>query len=366
MSTPSTGPLLPEASAELFTVVTYASELAQLEQTYASALSADVSAFARWLRAHAHLALLSFGAGGSLAVAELAATLHQIATGRLGRGGEPMDLYLLDDHPADTALLLVTASGGHSDSLFAAARLPQVPAPSAVFCGAEGSKGEELLAGTSVPVFAFDLLPDVHGWVAVNVLLAQAVVVARAYGEAFPQRVGSLPDRLSALLPDGLGVEASVDLLVDRLGAVLARPALAFLHGPRTRGAQRDFDSKFAESGLGELQSSEFRNFAHGRYQALLPRMDEFGVLGFATAEELPIARATFDAIPDAIPHELIEIGGEGPAAQQVASLATVLLAIGALGRVRDVVVGWGSRNTFGDVLYESELSSLIPLPGGR
>lgn len=350
----------PASSYETYVVMPYREELHQLEATYARALSHDVEPLAAWLRTQASKPLAAFGAGGSLAIAEMAAVLHQRATGRLARSGEPMDLYFLDEHTADTAVLLVTASGGHSDSLFACTLLPDLPTDSAVLCGALDSEGERLLADTDVEVFAYPMLPKVHGWVAVNSILAQAVVLARAYGAAFPERIGSLPASLSSLLPDPEGVDASLDLLTTRLAEVLAKPAFVLLHGPDTRTAQRDFDSKFAESGLGEIAASEYRNFAHGRYQALLPRESEFGILGIATARESAIAVATFAELPDQFPHQLLTIPGESPAAEQVACVLNVLFVCGALERVRGTAVGWGSRRTFGDPLYEFDLAPIF------
>lgn len=340
-------------------VMPYLDELDQLDATYRDAMRLDVSHLARWLRAQAARPLATFGAGGSLAVAEMAAVLHQRATGRLARSGEPMDLYFLDERMTDTAVLLVTASGGHSDSLFACSRLPSLRAESAVLCGALGSAGERLLDGTDVDVFSFPLLPAVHGWVAVNALLAQAVVVARAYGEAFPDAVGPLPPTLGPLLPDSTGIDASLALLTGTLADVLARPGLILLHGPETRTAQRDLDSKFAESGLGELASSEYRNFAHGRYQSILPREGDFGIIGLASTRELAIAEATFAAIPDVLPHALLRIASGSPASEQVAAVVHVLLICGVLEQVRGTAVGWGSRDTFGDVLYGLDLSAL-------
>jgi hypothetical protein len=350
----------PTSSYETYLVMPYVDELHQLEATYARAMTHDVGTLAAWLRTQASKPLATFGAGGSLAIAEMAAVLHQRATGRLARSGEPMDLYFLDETTTGTAVLLVTASGGHSDSLFACRLLPDVPTDSAVLCGALDSEGERLLAGTDVEVFAYPMLPKVHGWVAVNSILAQAVVLARAYGEAFPEQIGALPPTLWPLLPDPEGVDASLDLLTATLAEVLAKPALVLLHGPDTRTAQRDLDSKFAESGLGELAASEYRNFAHGRYQALLPRESECGILGIASARESAVAAATFAELPEDLPHRLIAIPGDSAAAEQVACVLNVLFVCGALERVRGTAVGWGSRNTFGDTLYEFDLTPIF------
>jgi hypothetical protein len=351
------------SSADRFVLIDYFDELRQLDETYRAAASHDVSAFAAWLRAHGDRPLLTIGAGGSLAVAQMGAALHRRATGRLASSGEPMDLYQLDGRGDGLAVLLVTAGGGHSDSLAACGLLPSVPVDAAVFCGKTGSPGEKLLKDTGVGFFGYELLPDVHGWVAVNALLAQAVVLARAFAEAYPDTLGTVPATLAELAPDLADVDAAVAALADSLGDVLARDLLVFLHGPDTRTAAVDLDSKFAESGLGVLSVSEYRNFAHGRYQMLLGRFDECGVLAMYSSREAALAGASLGLIPEDLPHAGLAVPGGSPAAEHVGALLLLLLVLGALSKVRGVQVGWGSRNTFGDALYEIDLAPFLPHP---
>lgn len=352
----------PAADFERFVVVDYLDELADLPATYRAATEVPVDDLAGWLRRHGDRPLVAVGAGGSLAVAQLAAHLHERATGRLGVSREPMDLYLADPESTHAAVLLVTASGGHSDSLAACSLLPRIAADSAVFCGALDSAGERGLADTKVPVFAYDLLPAVHCWVAVNVLLAQAVVLARAFAAAYPDRLGDVPNDFSALLPeDATDLDEALDRMVTRLGDVLARPFLMFLHGPDSKTAAVDLDSKYAESGLGELSLSEYRNFAHGRYQTALPRPEESGLLAVYTPREAPFAKTTLDVMPAHIAHAGLPVPGDSPAAEQVGAILVLLLAVGAIGRVREIEVGWGSRNTFGDDLYDLDLAAYLP-----
>lgn len=352
----------PSADFERFVVVDYLDELSDLTATYSAATRVPVDDLAAWLRDHGDRPLIAVGAGGSLAVAQLAAHLHERATGHVGLSREPMDLYLGDPAADRHATLLVTASGGHSDSLAACGLLPSLAADAAVFCGALNSAGEERLAGTDVPVFAYPLLPKVHCWVAVNVLLAQAVVLARAFAAAYPDALGDVPTTLDELLPeDAATVDEALDRLVDRLGDVLARPYLMFLYGPDTKTAALDLDSKYTESGLGDLDMSEYRNFAHGRYQTALPRQDRSGLLAMYTAREEAFARTTLDVVPERIAHAGIRVPGASPAAEQVGSLVVLLLAVGAIGRIREIDVGWGSRNTFGDLLYDLDLAAHLP-----
>jgi len=345
-------------------VLDYDEELAQLAHTYEQAMGYDVSAFAAWLREHRDEPMLAIGAGGSLPIAEMAVRLHYLATGRIGKSSEPIELFNLNPRAQGFAGLLVTASGGHSDSLASCKRLGMDLGGSwAVFCGKENSAGEGLLAGSQTPVFAYELLPDVHGWIAVNALLGQAVVLARAFIEAYPEHFDALPQDIGALLPEGVdSLSDALDALVESLGSALSRERLVFLYGPDTKAAALDLDSKFAESGLGKLVLSEYRNFAHGRYQELLPDPDKYGVVAFVTPYEEKIAVATLAEIPSEIASAGVTLPTLSGAAEQVSALLTQLFVVGALARVRGIRPGWGSRGTFGDVLYEFTLDDYFPV----
>ncbi len=346
-------------------VLDYHDELAQLSDTYERSMNYDVSQFAQWLREHESDSMLAIGAGGSLPIAELIVRLHYLATGRIGKSSEPIELFNLNPRANGFAGVLVTASGGHSDSLAACRRLStSVGGDWSVFCGKEDSEGERLLHGSDTPVFPFELLPDAHGWVAVNALLGQAVVAARAFIQAYSEHFSQMPETIAELLPMGAtSVEDAVKLVAQEMESVLSRERLIFLYGPDTKAAALDLDSKFAESGLGWLTLSEYRNFAHGRYQELLPQPDKYGVLAFITPYEERIARATLDEIPSEIPSGGLELPRVSGAAEQVSAMLTQLVSVGALGAVRNIRPGWGSKGTFGDVLYEFDLDEYFPNP---
>lgn len=332
--------------------IPYIEELGDLPSTYRAAMNLDVDKFANWLIDNRDRPLIAIGAGGSLAIAEIAAFLHNVSTGNLAKSAQPMAAYTHRVQP-HTAALQIAASGSHGDGLAIADQLPRTFGSAAVFCGSEDSQ-----LGAAPPPglasFAFPLLPQVHSWVAVNVLLAQAVVLTRAYGAAFPDTIGALPQSFDYFQRYGSTAQHSVATWRDRLAQVLERPALVCLFGPGTVPFAVDLDSKFAESGLGELSLSEYRNFAHGRYQSTLNRQNDFGVLAVSTAVEATIAKAVVDSLPDWLPHEYVEFAGGNASINIVDQLVQLLYILGALAEVRGVEIGWGSRGTYGDSLYEA------------
>ncbi|WP_161968292.1 hypothetical protein, partial [Priestia megaterium] len=78
---------------------------------------------------------------------------------------------------------------------------------------------------------------------------------------------------------------------------------------------------------------------------------------------ETTYADSSLAVLPPTVPHAGLPVPGGSPAAEQVGSLVYLLFIIGALGRVRGIDIGWGSRNTFGDLLYDLDPMSLLPHP---
>jgi len=349
---------------ETYETVPYTEELLGLPALFESAMNIDVSAFADWLERHRSGALLAIGAGGSLAIAQFAAHLHHRSTGAVGKAGTPMEFFQRRVPQIGSSGMLVTASGRHSDSLAIAKRLMTETDNWAVFCGTIGSRSEELLATSAAAVFAYDLLPANVSWVSVSGLFGQAVVLARAYSHVFPAEVGGVPESFADLLPSGApDIAGAIEAMVGEIKAVAERSKLAVLYGPDTAAAAIDLDSKFAEAGMGSLQTSEYRNFAHGRYHSMIADWTEFGLLGLYSYTEAAIAGATLALIPDSMPHVGLEVPGTGAAEIGVAALLSELILVEAIGRVRGLRPGWGSRNTFGDLLYELNLEQYFPDP---
>ncbi|GAA0715755.1 hypothetical protein Drose_23595 [Dactylosporangium roseum] len=357
---------------DTFVRIPYREELGQLAQTYKDAMAFDVSDFAAWLRAGRDGSLLTIGAGGSLAVAAALACLHEDATGNLARFGTPMDLEYATLRLRAGRGLLVTAGGGHGDSVRGAKLLSRDADRWGVFCGRTGSPVARLLADTPAPVFGYDLLPEIHGWVSVSALLGQVVVAARAMTEAYPERFGRDDDALPASIaelfptlggpgrqvrtaPAGATVPEQVNWLAERLAPVLSREHTVLNFTPEATAVAVDIDSKYAEGALGFLQVAEVRNFVHGRYQTVLKSPEKTGILSVYGRRDADFVEATLAYLPDVVPHAEIVLPRSGPALQ-VASVLTAIAVVGAVGQVRDLEPGWGSRRTFGDRMYDMEL----------
>lgn len=87
------------------------------------------------------------------------------------------------------------------------------------------------------------------------------------------------------------------------------------LHGPNTRPAALDIESKCSEAALSAVQLADFRNFAHGRHHWLAKKGEETGILSFSSDSETEIAEKTLKLLPSGIPVARIHVHGEAAVA---------------------------------------------------
>src|SRR5258707_11344394 len=97
----------------MFMTVRSSRELANLQNAYAAARSADISDMASAIASAAVRPAAMIGSGGSFSVASFAAFLHQISTGRLATALTPLEY--LDLPLGDPAVVCFSASGRNKD-----------------------------------------------------------------------------------------------------------------------------------------------------------------------------------------------------------------------------------------------------------
>ena len=129
------------------------------------------------------------------------------------------------------------------------------------------------------------------------------------------------------------------------------RQTLVVLHGPSTYAAAVDFESKFSEAALGQVQLADFRNFAHGRHLWLAKKGSETGILALVTEEDRELAQSLLALIPKEIPTVRILLPGRGVTACIVA-LAAVMRIAGEAGQLQGIDPGDPGVPSFGRKIY--------------
>src|SRR5205823_4032453 len=188
-----------------------------------------------------------------------------------------------------------------------------------------------------VDVIELDIPAGKDGFLATNSLLTSAILIIRGYADACGVPV-PLPSDFADLLTVDAAGEAQEHF--DRCCRQLwERETLVVLHGPMTRSAAIDLESKFTEAALGNVRTADYRHFAHGRHHWLAKHSETTAVLAFVTPDDEQIAGKTLNLLPAGVPVARLELPHRGGVAG-VAALAQALHVAGSAGRARDIDPG--------------------------
>ena len=336
----------------------FMTELHQLEATYRAALAMDTSALNVDTRNSTRYPLIAIGSGGSLSAAHFACYLHQLASGLIAKPVTPLEVVSSLDKTGSrrsllsSAITCLTAGGSNSDINRAWRFLIEAePHQLTAICAKKHSPlarvGEKY---DYARVFDFDLPSKKDGFLATNSLLAFLVLLGRVYGPMIDTKE-TLPPRVWDLLPKYKDIDAALEDLRTACRSVFERDYLIVLYGDGTESAACDVESKFTEASLGAVQTSDFRNFAHGRHHWLAKRGKQSAVIAFANDRDLEIAKKTLRLIPSAVPSVIFHFPGN-TVSSAIGAVLTGFFLTGIAGEVRGLDPGRPGVPKFGRQLY--------------
>lgn len=330
-------------------------ELEELPSTYQWAMKAEIRPLARAIRGCLGLPLIAVGSGGSLTVAEFAAQLHRDICGVPAFADTPLNAVGRPVNPSRHTVLMTSAAGRNPDVIGSFNRIAsREPRRLVVLCLSAGSP---LAArARAFPFVDFvEMVPPVarDGFLATNSLIGSAVLLLRAYAEAagveFPiprtwrALVGETPKQVRA-----------------KLRPVLGQQTMIVLHGPDTRSAAVDVESKMTEAALGNVWTADYRHFAHGRHHWLAKRGSESSVLALCSVGDRELADTTLALLPREVPVVRQDIPFRGPVAA-LAALSRVMYLAAAVGETVGIDPGRPGVPDFGRRIYR-----LNAFPTGR
>lgn len=326
-------------------------ELRQLNATYRWALKEPVEQLAAPIRAASASPLIAVGSGGSFTTADVIASLHGAYSRCLATAITPLELAASQLDLRPMVAVLATAGGKNPDVLGSFRQLVhREPRHLILICMVRNSPLSRLAERYRfVDCASFAPPPGRDGFLATNSLLGSAVLLSRAYGEAFgideplPQTIRLL----SELERDPID---SLDLY-RRCRPLWERRTMVVLYGPATRSAAIDLESKFTEAALGNVQIADYRHFAHGRHHWLAKHASDTSVLAFVTPSDEPIATKTVSLIPSSIPLARIDVPDSGSAGI-IHTLAYVLAIVSCAGRTKGIDPGRPGVPGFGRRIY--------------
>ena len=327
----------------------FSTELDSLSHTYDWATREPVEGLVRAVRAASGLPLLGVGSGGSFTAAHLVCEFHRRYTRNVAQALSPMQMVGSTTRLRNLAVFLPSAGGNNPDVLGAFRHLvAEEPRCLLVWCANPDSRLSAAAAKLRfVDLHDFALPSGKDGFLAMNSLVAFAVLFARAYAgavgsEAMP---GSFDDLLAG--EDWLAADA-----VDRrCEGLWGRQTLVVLHGPSTLPAAIDVESKFTEAALGSVQVADYRQFAHGRHHWIAKRRPETAVLAITCNDDRAVAGPLLNLLPADVPVLRVDVPYSGCVAA-VSAMARCFFLVSSAGRARGIDPGDPGVPAFGRRIY--------------
>ncbi len=294
--------------------------------------------------------LLAVGSGGSYSSCRFATIVHETITGRMAQAITPLEFVLSAVNPVDHAVLFLTAGGGNKDIIDALHKaIHEDYAFIGVICAQTGSKIAQIAEmHPSVHLFEYPNPAGKDGFLAVNSLLSNSILLARAYGAVEPT------DHLLEYL-----VKIDIDFDSHTWQTVLQRKTLVALGAGWAWPALLDLESKFSEAALGSILLTDFRNFAHGRHNWFDKKGDESALLVLETPALANLCRKTVELLPEQYAKVILTTQLNGPAAC-LHFYIQVFHLVNEFGKHQDIDPGKPTVPEFGRKLYHMGISPAL------
>ena len=334
----------------------YASEIAKFVDTFAWAKTVDIAPLRQAIRTAAHSSILGVGSGGSLTAAHALVGFQRRLTGRISTVATSLEA-ISEPLKSDAAAWLISAGGNNRDILAAAkALIAYEPHQVTVLCGSHNSPLSRLCRQHPfVDLLVYPPPAGKDGFLATNSVLGFTALLARAFSEEYDNGVewNDVLERVEPLLQN---TSETVAEWRQTTAQLWKRSTTLVLHGPATRIGAIHLESNFTEAALGNLQFTDYRNFAHGRHHWLAKRGYDTAVLAFVSPDDRTLAGQTLALIPPEIPTSRIEFEGSS-AALSLGSLVAALRITAWVGHLRGIDPGRPGIPEFGRKLYHLPVS---------
>lgn len=322
----------------------YRTELDALSETYGQALRAEIDPVRRALELIGSGPALFIGSGGSMAVAELAAYLHERRSRQPARACTSLEAL---DAPqmSRRGALLFSSSAKHPDALRVLGDFRRRRFAPAVIATHRGASDIEDAAGADTVVVSLPPLGQPDGFLATGSILQLATLVLRAHAQ-------------DSVLPPSLSDPAGEQMPL--------RDEILVLTPPSLRSVAADLEVRLVESGLAAVQVADYRNFAHGRHTGFARRSDRVSVIALSDSDAAALASGTTGVLPDTCDVRRWHV--DGPWATAVITLLHRSMRLaGAVGERAGLDIARPQVPTFGRRLYRLPLTKRVParLVGG-
>lgn len=286
----------------------YEEVLAKLPDTLEWSLNQDISRVSDYLLAADGIPRIFLGSGGSLSAAQLAMQLS-VERGMVAAAMTPYQYIFSAWSKLPAKVFLFSASGRNIDAMNAYMTAHSNPAQQfgGMLMSSPSLLENNMLEDDEPNSFIYKL-KNGDGFLATNSLLAFYSLLFRIYR----QDCVSVADWNSF---DSLGlrlkdfIDGTYDLKTETwsqhdaaLYGAQETDRFYVLYAPETMPAAVDLESRFSEGSIGCLQISDYRNFAHGRFNWFHQRKGQTAIIALLTPGSEEIANNLLAELPSDIP----------------------------------------------------------------
>lgn len=347
-------------------ITRYGKALALLPDTMAWSQGLDITALGSFLTEADGLPRVFLGSGGSLSAAHYAAALS-VESGRMAVAMTPYQYIFSPWSKMSAKVVILSAGGRNVDAInaYKTAAGNEAQQTGALIFTPE-SRLESLMQADGNPnVFVNNLLNS-DGFLATNSLLAFYIILTRAYRhqticisdwsfikdaeEDFRKFI-----TLTYTLPTDSWDSHNAALYEAR-----ETDRFYVLYSPDTLPIAYDLESRFSEGSIGCVQISDYRNFAHGRFNWFHQRKGQTGIIALVSPEGEAIAADILAEIPTDIPVMKLQTASRGAEGTVELLLKSMYLA-GWLGRRWGLDIGAPEVAKFGKVIHSKDFINPSP-----
>lgn len=248
------------------------------------------------------------GSGGALSAAHLAAQLS-VERGIVAMAMTPYQYIFSAWSKLPAKIVIISADGGNVDAINAYNTAHNCPNQQvAVMLMSSPSTLEKMMEDENEPNRFVFKLRNGDGFLAINSLVGFYSLLFRVYRD----EIVSIDDwsftadieyRLKAFISDSYTL--TTDSWNDHDSALYeARETDRFyvLYAPDIIPIAIDLESRFSKGSIGCLQISDYRNFAHGRFNWFHQRKGQTAIIALVTPESRDVAENILTELPSDIP----------------------------------------------------------------
>lgn len=291
--------------------------------------------------------LFIVGSGGSSSACSLFAMHHQ-NQGIIASDITPLELqYTKKAINKDSNVVFISASGKNSDILFAFDTAILLEPNSVIsICLKEKSLLSKRSSNFSISkVIEFENPSGKDGFLATNSLIAYFTIISRLYGYNFS---------LKNIVPS-----QSFYSKVKEFSKLLYEDfTITVLYAGWSKPVAIDIESKFSESGIGNVLVADYRNFGHGRHNWFDKKKKQSAIVALISEEEKDIAKKTLELLPKEIPILIIDSDLKHADAS-IELLAKSFFLVEEIGFLKKIDPGRPGVPSYGSKLYNLKYSKL-------